>query len=125
MRAFLRSHTDFLERFVMEEVELEILERWMIRRMQRAKKRLDPPSTGRYSNEPSFATASLKYFCVNSEEKCQRIFRRPTFFFFYWRYNPLWVCILQPSSGAIASSCTRFLDYTQRCATVGRTPLDE
>ena len=20
-------------------------------------------------------------------------------FFFYWRYNPLWVCILQPSSG--------------------------
>ena len=19
--------------------------------------------------------------------------------FFYWRYNPLWVCILQPSSG--------------------------
>jgi hypothetical protein len=22
-----------------------------------------------------------------------------TSFFFYWRYNPLWVCILQPSSG--------------------------
>jgi hypothetical protein len=21
------------------------------------------------------------------------------FSFFYWRYNPLWVCILQPSSG--------------------------
>jgi hypothetical protein len=21
------------------------------------------------------------------------------FFFLYWRYNPLWVCILQPSSG--------------------------
>ena len=44
-------------------------------------------------------------------------------FFFYWRYNPLWVCILQPSSGAIASSRTRFLDHTQR-ATVGRTSLD-
>ena len=43
----------------------------------------------------------------------------------YWRYNPLWVCILQPSSGAIASSRTRFLDHTQRCATVGKTPLDE
>jgi len=45
--------------------------------------------------------------------------------FSYWRYNPLWVCILQPSSGAIASSRTRFLDHTQRRATVGRTPLDE
>jgi len=48
-------------------------------------------------------------------------------FFFSWRYNPLWVCtrILQPSSAAIASSRTRFLDHTQRRATVGRTPLDE
>lgn len=62
----------------MEEVELEILERWMIRRTQRANQRLDAPSTGRYSNEPSFATASLKYFCFNSGEKCQWIFRRPT-----------------------------------------------
>jgi len=34
-------------------------------------------------------------------------------------------CILQPSSGAIASSLTRFLDHIQRRATVGRTPLDE
>ena len=47
------------------------------------------------------------------------------YFFFYWRYNPLWFCIQQPSSGAIASSRTRFLDHTQRRATVGRTPLDE
>ena len=46
--------------------------------------------------------------------------KRP--FFFYWRYNPLWVCILQPSSGAVASSHTRFLDHTLRRATVGRTP---
>ena len=46
-------------------------------------------------------------------------------FFCYWRYNPLWVCILQPSSGAIASSPARFLDHTQRRATVGRTPLNE
>ena len=44
---------------------------------------------------------------------------------FYWRYNPLWVCILQPSSRAITSSRTRFLDHTQRRATIGRTPLDE
>ena len=46
-------------------------------------------------------------------------------FFSYWRYNPLWVCILQPSSTAIASSLKRFLDHTQRRATVRRTPLDE
>jgi len=46
-------------------------------------------------------------------------------FFFYWHYNPSWVCILQPSSRAIASSLTRFLDHTQRRTTVGRTPLDE
>jgi len=44
---------------------------------------------------------------------------------FYRRYNPFWVCILQPSSEAIASSGTRFLDHTQRHATVGMTPLDE
>ena len=44
---------------------------------------------------------------------------------FNWRYNPLWVCILQPSGGAIAFSRTRFIDHTQRCATVGRTTLDE
>jgi len=35
-------------------------------------------------------------------------------FFLYWRYNPLWVCILQPYSGTLASSRTRFLDHTQR-----------
>jgi len=39
--------------------------------------------------------------------------------------NPLWVCSLQPSSGALASSRTSFLDHTQRRVTVGRTPLDE
>jgi hypothetical protein len=32
---------------------------------------------------------------------------------------------LQPSSGAIASSRTRFLDHTQRRAKVGMTPLNE
>jgi len=49
----------------------------------------------------------------------------PLTFFFYWRYNPLWVCILQLSSGVIASSHTRFLEHTHRRATVSRTPLGE
>jgi hypothetical protein len=37
-------------------------------------------------------------------------------FFFFCRNSPQW---------ARASSFTRFLDHTQRCTTVGRTPLDE
>jgi len=47
------------------------------------------------------------------------------YLFLSWRYNLLWVCILQPSSGAIASSLTRFLGHIQRRATAGRTPLYE
>lgn len=35
---YLRNHPDFLEHYVMEEVEIEQLERWMIRRIQRSKK---------------------------------------------------------------------------------------
>jgi hypothetical protein len=38
------------------------------------------------------------------------------FFVYFWRDNPQWVR---------TSSFTRFLDHTQRCATIGRTPLDE
>ena len=34
----------------------------------------------------------------------------------FWRYSPQWARI---------STFTRFLDHTQRCTTVGRTPLDE
>ena len=36
--------------------------------------------------------------------------------FFLWRSGP---------TRAMASSFLRFLDHTQRCVTVGRTPLDE
>jgi hypothetical protein len=45
-------------------------------------------------------------------------------FFFFWRYNQFCLCILRSSSGAIASLRTRFLDHTQRRATVGTPPLD-
>jgi hypothetical protein len=77
------------------------------------------------------AKMRVKHFSSNWLYVIDRVARKKatncsiTFFFFFWRYNPLWVCILQPSSGAIASSRTRFLDLTQRRATVGRTPLDE
>lgn len=63
VRAFLRSHTDFLERFVMEEVELETLERWMIRSTQRAKKRPDTSATGKYLSVPCFAEPTLPPSC--------------------------------------------------------------
>jgi hypothetical protein len=38
------------------------------------------------------------------------------YIFFFWLNSPQW---------AMASSFTKFLDHTQRCITVGRTPLDE
>lgn len=36
--AYLIENPDFLERHIMKEIELEQLERWMIRRTQQAKK---------------------------------------------------------------------------------------
>ena len=43
---------------------------------------------------------------------------------FSWRCNPLWLYFLQPRQRALVFSFSRFLDHTQRRATVGRTPLD-
>lgn len=36
--AYLLENPDFLERHIMKEIDLEQLERWMIRRTQQAKK---------------------------------------------------------------------------------------
>jgi len=44
------------------------------------------------------------------------------FFFCFWRHSPSGP---PPPQWARASSFRRFLDHTQRCTTVGRTPLDE
>jgi len=46
-------------------------------------------------------------------------------FFFSWRYNPHRGLYFTALQWALASSLTRFLDHTQRRATVGRTPLNE
>jgi hypothetical protein len=46
-------------------------------------------------------------------------------FFFTGATTHCGFVFLQPSSGAIGSSHTRFLDHTHRRGTVGRTPLDE
>lgn len=50
---FLREHPDFLERHVMEETELEQLERWMIRKTQRAKK--TPQTLGKDGRKTSLS----------------------------------------------------------------------
>jgi hypothetical protein len=44
---------------------------------------------------------------------------------FSWRYKPLWLYFHSPVAGFSLLVFVRFLDHTQRSATVGRTPLDE
>jgi hypothetical protein len=44
---------------------------------------------------------------------------------FSWRYNPLWLYFHSPVTGFSLLVFARFLDHTQRRATVGRTPQDE
>jgi hypothetical protein len=46
------------------------------------------------------------------------------FFLFSWRYNPLCLYFHSPVAGFSLLVFARFLDHTQRRATVGRTPLD-
>ncbi|KAL1131146.1 hypothetical protein AAG570_012383 [Ranatra chinensis] len=59
--AFLRDHPDFLERFIMQEVEVEQLERWIIRRTQRDKKRAG--GAGRKTS------LSRWKFCVHADKR--------------------------------------------------------
>jgi CDP-glycerol glycerophosphotransferase (TagB/SpsB family) len=59
---------------------------------------------------------------------CNTVFLRPELLLFVclfsWRYNPLWFYFHSPVAG-ISLLVSRFLDHTQRRATVGRTPLDD
>jgi len=47
------------------------------------------------------------------------------YYYYSWRYNPLRGLYFTALKRTLASSLTRFLDHTQRHATVGRTPLNE
>ncbi|XP_024081659.1 probable 3',5'-cyclic phosphodiesterase pde-5 [Cimex lectularius] len=58
---FLRENPDFLEKYVMEELEIEQLERWIIRRTQRDKKRAG--SAGRKTS------LSRWKFCVHADKR--------------------------------------------------------
>lgn len=60
IQIFLRSHPEIVENFVMAEVELEQLERWMIRRTQKAKKM-------NYANRKT--SLSRWKFCVHADKR--------------------------------------------------------
>ncbi|CAG9768016.1 unnamed protein product [Ceutorhynchus assimilis] len=61
---FLSNHTEFLEKFIMDEVEVEQLERWIIRKSQRQKKRPDfAPRNGRKTS------LSRWKFCVHADKR--------------------------------------------------------
>jgi hypothetical protein len=65
-----------------------------------------------------FGNKNFKWLTLNSEILAEIQYRLPCadYYYFLWHCNPAW---------AMASSSTRFLDHTQRRATVGMTPLDE
>jgi len=71
----------------------------------------------RISGEGEVTKSFSKYLEILglSENKHLYYYKRVTFFF---------LCLCGPTR-AMASSFLRFLDHTQRCVTVGRTPLDE
>lgn len=53
--AYLLDNPDFLERHIMKEVELEQLERWMIRRTQQAKKAAQSSTGGKNGRKTSLS----------------------------------------------------------------------
>jgi hypothetical protein len=64
--------------------------------------------------ERSWPVKRVKLTCVT--------FFRSTFYLFIYY---LFIYLFSLAVRAITSSLTRFIDHTQRRATVGRTPLDE
>ncbi|KAJ8950658.1 hypothetical protein NQ318_010859 [Aromia moschata] len=61
---FLDIHPDFLERYVMDEIEVEQLERWIIRKSQRMKKK--PESSSWNGRKTSL---SRWKFCVHADKR--------------------------------------------------------
>lgn len=61
--AYLKANPEFLEHHIMDEVELEQLERWMIRRTQRARKQTLPiGKNGRKTSLSRFARPFIFLF---------------------------------------------------------------
>ncbi|CAO1370759.1 unnamed protein product [Diamesa tonsa] len=60
---YLQSHPEVLEHYVMDEVELETLERWIIRRTQKSKKLQTSSTTSRKTS------LSRWKFCVHADKR--------------------------------------------------------
>jgi len=78
-----------------------------------------------YTRAPSLPTHAFPTYLQDMSTKliCHMFNKSP--FFFSWRYNPHRGLYFTALERALASSLTRFLDHTQRRATVGKTPLYE
>lgn len=61
---YLSAHPEFLERYVMEQVEVEQLERWIIRKSQRLKKKTE--ATTKNGRKTSL---SRWKFCVHADKR--------------------------------------------------------
>ncbi|XP_018325357.1 probable 3',5'-cyclic phosphodiesterase pde-5 isoform X2 [Agrilus planipennis] len=67
---YLRANQDFLERFVTEEVELEQLERWLIRRSQQLKRKEKETSSTKNNNSSGRKTSLSRWkFCVHADKR--------------------------------------------------------
>ncbi|XP_035213218.1 probable 3',5'-cyclic phosphodiesterase pde-5 isoform X2 [Stegodyphus dumicola] len=62
---YLKKHEDFLEKYVLDNVSLELLERWIIRKTQRQRKRAAQMSE---NNEKMPSLARWK-FCVHADKR--------------------------------------------------------
>lgn len=76
---YLFNHPEFLERYIMDEVDVEQLERWIIRKSQRQKKK--PETTAKNGRKTSL---SRWKFCVHADKRkmlqnlTQSLQHRPT-----------------------------------------------
>lgn len=61
---YLSTHPEFLERYVMEQVDVEQLERWIIRKSQRLKKK-----SGAAKNGGRKTSLSRWKFCVHADKR--------------------------------------------------------
>ncbi|XP_055596828.1 probable 3',5'-cyclic phosphodiesterase pde-5 isoform X2 [Uranotaenia lowii] len=61
---YLKNNADFLDTFIMDEIQLEQLERWMIRKTQRLRKA--PQATGKNGRKTSL---SRWKFCVHADKR--------------------------------------------------------
>ncbi|XP_052125641.1 cAMP and cAMP-inhibited cGMP 3',5'-cyclic phosphodiesterase 10A-like, partial [Frankliniella occidentalis] len=67
VRAWLRAHPEVLEKHVMDELELETLERWIIRKTQRAKKMQQ--QQGQAGKNGRKTSLSRWKFCVHADKR--------------------------------------------------------